>query len=367
MSWKRCGRLGGGVIASLGAVLAVVLLSPQAAFAAAPNDPLYAKQWGLQQIHAEQAWTKSTGSGVVIAVVDSGVDLSHPDLQGKLVPGATFAGCPDPGPYPCGNGDWKGVDGIGQRADRHGTHVAGIAAAATGNGVGVAGVARDAKIMPVKVLEDGGGFDSDIAAGIYYAVDHGAKVVNLSLGGDPTDLAFKITGDFKVMDDAIQYAYSHGVLTVVAAGNENSPFCYAFAWQAGVMCVVATDRNEQHASYSNFGVNDTQKAVAAPGGAGLATQQVPLCDEDIWSAVPAGTEGFCGNSGFNPLAGTSMATPHVSGVAALLYAQGRSLNNIIATLDQTARTPGTGARGVWTPDYGWGIVDAQAAVNAPMG
>ena len=111
------------------------------------NDPLYDQQYGPQQVRAEQAWNTSTGKGAVIAVVDSGVALSHPDLKGKLVRGATFVDCA----ASCGNGNWKGPDGEGDAPDTHGTHVSGIAAAATGNGVGIAGVARAAKIMPIKV------------------------------------------------------------------------------------------------------------------------------------------------------------------------------------------------------------------------
>ena len=126
------------------AALSAVALTASPALAAAPNDPLYAKQYGPQQVHAEQAWATSTGAGAVIAVVDTGVDLGHADLQGKLVSGATFIGC-NPS---CGNGDWKGPDGVAQPSDNHGTHVSGIAAAATNNGIGIAGVAPDASIMP---------------------------------------------------------------------------------------------------------------------------------------------------------------------------------------------------------------------------
>src|SRR3712207_6263836 len=158
-------------------VLAASVLAP----ANASNDPLWDRQWGPQQVRADQAWATSTGAGTVIAVVDSGVDLSHPDLQGKLVAGTTTIGCAK-GQTTCGNGDWKGVDGVGQANDTHGTHVAGIAAAATNNGIGIAGVAPDAKIMPVKVLEDGSGDSGAISAGIVWAADHGADVINLSLG-----------------------------------------------------------------------------------------------------------------------------------------------------------------------------------------
>lgn len=325
---------------------------------AAVNDPLYGKQWGPKQIGAERAWPTSTGSGVVIAVVDTGVDLGHPDLASKLVPGATFIAC---GPRPCGNGDWRGPDGKADPQDVHGTHVAGIAAAATGNGVGIAGVAPGAKIMPIKVLEQGSGSFADIAAGIRYAADHGAKVVNLSLGALPGAQALTITGLIVDVTKAIAYAGSKGVAVIAAAGNEAAPLCDTPAWESGAMCVVATDRNELKAWYSNLGMKLDLKAVAAPGGAGLVS-----CNDDVWSTVPRGTgSAGCGQSSYDAFAGTSMAAPHVAGVAALLVAQGRSLANVYSVLMSTARTPASLARGVYTPAYGWGIVDAQAAVAAP--
>ncbi|MFG2053140.1 S8 family peptidase [Micromonospora sp. NPDC048930] len=350
MSFARL--LGGAAVAT--ALVAVAATPAQAAV----NDPLYDKQWGLRQIHAEQAWATSRGAGVVIAVVDTGVDLNHPDLQAKLVPGATFVDC---GTASCGNGDWRGPDGVPDDGDEHGTHVAGIAAAATGNGVGVAGVAPDAKIMPVKVLEAGSGSFADIAAGIRYAVDHGAKVVNLSLGALPGSQALTLTGLESDATEAIAYAQAKGVAVIAAAGNETAPLCDTPSWEAGALCVTATDRNEVKAWYSNLGVKTDLKAVAAPGGAGLVN-----CDDDVWSSVPVGSgSAACGQGDYDAYAGTSMATPAVSGVAALLFAQGRSLDNVYSVLMSTARTPVTGLRGVYSPLYGWGIVDAQAAVAAP--
>ncbi|WP_217634879.1 S8 family serine peptidase [Micromonospora pattaloongensis] len=124
---------------------------------------------------------------------------------------------------------------------------------------------------------------------------------------------------------------------------------------------MATDRNELKAWYSNLGAKLDLKAVAAPGGAGLVS-----CDDDIWSVVPRGSGAAgCGQSDYDALAGTSMAAPQVAGVAALLFAQGRSLDNVYSVLMSTARTPAGVLRGVYTPAYGWGIVDAGAAVAAP--
>lgn len=331
--------------------------------AASTGDPLAARQWGLDQLRAPQAWATSRGAGVVIAVVDTGVDLTQPDLAGKLVAGATFT-CTGR-PAPCGNGDWKGPDGVGQPSDVHGTHVAGIAAAATGNGIGVAGVAPDAKIMPVKVLENGSGTTAGIAAGVRWAVDHGAKVVNLSLGSLPGTQALSITGLMTDTRNAVAYARSRGAVVVAAAGNEfQVPLCDLPAFETGALCVTATDRREAPASYSNGGLKPDLLAVAAPGGSSL-----PVCGEDIVSTVPVGTSTSgpaCGyGRNYDELAGTSMATPQVAGVAALLAAQGRTATQILSVLTSTSRQPVTGLRGVFTSSYGWGIVDAAAAVSAP--
>ncbi|MGH3737033.1 MAG: S8 family serine peptidase [Micromonosporaceae bacterium] len=325
---------------------------------AATNDPLYDKQWGLQQINAEQAWATSTGAGAVIAVLDTGLDLNHPEFSGKLVPGATFT-CPK-GAVPCGNGDWKGPDGVGNDSDTHGTHVAGIAAAAAGNGAGIAGVAPNAKIMPVKVLEAGSGSYEEIANGIRWATDHGADVINMSLGGLAGTQVLPILGIETAMAEAIAYAVSQGTAVVSAAGNTSTPLCSDPAFTNDAICVTATDRNELKSWYSEFGVKPDLKVVAAPGGAGLVS-----CDDDVWAPVPAGTgSDACGQADYDAYAGTSMATPHVAGVVALLAAQGRSLDDIYEVLLATARTPGGLVRGVYGPVYGYGIVDAAAAVAA---
>ncbi|MDP9443249.1 MAG: S8 family serine peptidase [Actinomycetota bacterium] len=353
-------RLPGTRATTLAAIGATALLAGTSlSAAAATNDTLRSKQWGLDQVHAEQAWPTSTGSGSVIAIVDTGVDLEHPDLKANLVSGATFTGC-GKGPRPCGNGDFRGPDGE-NNDDEHGTHVAGIAAAVTNNGVGVAGVAPNADIMPVKVLEDGSGSYGDIADGVRWAADHGADVINLSLGALPGGQAFPITGLETDLADALAYARAKGVLSVAAAGNSATPLCSDPAFTDDVICVAATDRNEAKTWYSELPVKPDLKAVAAPGGAGLLA-----CDDDIWSTVPSGTGSrFCGQADYDAYAGTSMATPHVAGVAGLLYAQGRGVDNVESTLLTTSRQPVTGARGVYTPAFGYGIVDAQAAVAAP--
>ena len=344
---------------------AAAALALGAAPAAATNDTYYGLQWGPQQVRAEQAWSTSTGAGQTIAIVDSGIDLDHPDLAGKIVGGATFV-CKGAGP--CGNGDWQsGADnGSGHP---HGTHVAGIAAAVTNNSTGIAGVAPDAKLLAVKVLDaEGSGAFDQIAAGIRWSADNGADVINLSLGALPGVQALTVTGLLPDTQDAIAYARSKGVVVVAAAGNESAPLCGTPAFDEGALCVSATDRNEAKAWYSNLAVKADRQgrvdAVSAPGGQGLVS-----CREDIISTVPAAAEGVCtgivGTPGYDFYAGTSMASPHVAGVAALLTAQGRTDDQVVDVLKATARKPKTAIRGVYDPVYGYGIVDAAAAVAAP--
>ncbi len=322
------------------------------------NDPLRPQQYGLDQVHAEQAWSSTRGAGAVVAVVDTGVDLGHPDLKANLVRGATFT-CGSQ-PAPCGNGDFRGPDGV-NNADEHGTHVAGIVAAVANNGVGVAGVAPSAKVMPVKVLEDGSGSFKDIAAGIRWSANHGADVINLSLGALPGVQALTLTGLESSVTKAVAYANSQGVAVVAAAGNSATALCNTPAFEPGAICVASTDRNEVKSWFSELPNKADLKAVSAPGGAGLL-----FCRDDIVSTVPRGTgSAVCGQRNYDYYAGTSMATPHVAGVAALLFSQGRSLANVEDALLDTSRQPLTTVRGVYSPVYGWGIVDAAAAVKHP--
>ena len=187
--------------------------------ALAPNDPLYAaQQYGPQLIQADRAWDTAQGAGVVIAVVDTGVDFGHPDLQGQLLAGG----------YDFVNNDGDPADDHG-----HGTHVSGIAAAVTNNGVGIAGIAPGAKILPVKVMNSSGsGASSALAEGIVYAADHGAQVINLSLGG---------AGYSQTVQDAVDHAWSRGAVVVAAAGNNNSSLPFYPAWYAHVIAVASID------------------------------------------------------------------------------------------------------------------------------
>jgi len=327
------------------------------------NDPCAGNQWGLTAIKAPQAWRVTRGAGVTVAVIDTGADFRHPDLRGRLLarPGSnmlknTASRCP----FQPAQAGARRSRGIARDDEGHGTHVAGTIAAATGNRAGVAGVAPATRVLPVKVLDrNGSGEDRDVARGICFAVRQGAKVISLSLGNDPVS-SIVIEGNGSDTDRAVSYAFGRGAAVIIAAGNESFPACDFPAAHAKALCVGAVDRRGLKASYSNFGV---AIGVVAPGGAGGL-----MCDdeEDIWSTIlPSHRQRQCGGGGYEPLAGTSMATPHVSAVAALVIARfGKRratpkfvYNRLKSTADDL------GLPGV-DPLYGYGRVDAQRAVGA---
>ncbi len=279
-----------------------------------PGDPLFSQQWHHARVRSTVAWDYSHGSGTVIAVVDTGVNCSHPDLKNNCIAGRDFV-----------NRDNDPSDDHG-----HGTHVAGIASAVTNNGIGVAGAGWSASIMPIKVLgSNGNGGHATIADGIVWAVDHGAHVLNMSLGGFYTSSTLR---------NAVSYAIGKGVVVVSAVGNDNtSNPTYPTAYP-GVIGVSATTQSDGRASFSNYG--DTVD-VAAPG-------------VGILSTVMSG--------GYQAWSGTSMAAPIVSGIAALLknQAPSRSPQQIEALLENSAQD--LGAPG-WDPLFGAGRVDAGRALE----
>ncbi len=329
-----------------------------------PNDALYPQQWSLSDatggIRAPAAWDKSTGGGVTIAVIDTGV-RPHADLVANLLPGYDFVTSPrmgadgggrDADASDPGDGAVAGACGAGSAASSsswHGTHVSGIAAAAGGNGVGLAGVAFAARILPLRALGRCGGYTSDVADAIVWAAGGSgtglplnntpAKVINLSLGGTG---ACDITSQ-----NAINAARAKGASVIVAAGNQNTNASGSSpANCSGVIAVAAVGKTGGKASYSNFGSN---VAVAAPGGdygAGLV------------STFNAGT-ATPGADSYVAYMGTSIATPMVSGVAALMLSANPKLtpDQIASMLKSSARTFPAACVAC-----GAGIVDADAAV-----
>ena len=290
----------------------------QAAFT--PNDPDFnLHQYAPQIVQADKAWDVTRGSPeIVVAVIDTGVDYMHPDLNGKVILGYDFV-----------NDDPDPMDDNG-----HGTHVAGIIGAVTNNGVGVAGIGYNTRVMAVKVLSaTGGGFYSTVARGITYAVDNGARVINLSLRG---------TVDSSILQDAVNYAWSKGVLVVAAAGNDGSNAPVYPAVYPHVLAVAATDWNDNYWSLSNYG---DFVDVSAPG--------VGIYSTD-WSG---------GAGPYASRSGTSMAAPHVAGVAALALAVNSDLTNAELEALLMDSVDDLGDAG-WDPYYGTGRVNAYKAVLA---
>ena len=277
--------------------------------ASAAGDPLRPQQWGLDMIEADAAHVTSTGSGAVVAVIDTGVDFSHEDLADRLVAGYDFV-----------SGDSTPEDQNG-----HGTHVTGIVAADAGNGKGIEGVAPTAKVMPIRVLdENGDGTTDDVTKGIDYAVAHHADVINLSLGGNVVSV---VAGDDPKFTAAIERAIGAGVVVVAAAGNDSLPICEQPSTQGKLLCVGSVDRRGMRSYFSSSG------DLMAPGGSNLGGS-----DEDILSTWNDG--------GYEAIAGTSQATPHVSGVAALLVSLGLHGRQVVDRIVSTVSPGGIGVPGI---------------------
>jgi thermitase len=332
----------------------------RAARAGWTNDACAARQWGLARIAAPQAWRRTRGGGVRVAVVDTGVDFRHPDLRPRLlaVRGSdltrnTAYRCP----YDRSRGGRRSravaVDDNG-----HGTHVAGIVAGRAGNAIGIAGVAPNATVVPVKVLKkDGTGTDATVARGICFAVARGARILNLSLGEDPLEQLL-VEGSGRLTARAIDYAYRKGRIVVVAGGNDSFPLCGFRSVREQALCVGAVDRNDLKATYSNFG---DITAVMAPGGTGPGLQ----CRDDgnIWSTIWPGSPDDCSHLGYQPLAGTSMAAPHVAATAALVVTRfGRRATPVFVYARLRSTADDLGLPG---PDalFGAGRINAARAVE----
>jgi serine protease len=287
----------------------------------APNDPQYSKQWHLHNIHAERAWEETRGRGVTVAIIDTGVS-KVPDLaKTEFVAGYDFV-----------NDKATADDDNG-----HGTHVAGTVAQSTNNNYGVAGIAYEAKLMPLKVLSSsGGGTISDIAEAIRFAADNKADIINMSLGGG---------GESQVMKDAIDYAYNKGVVIIAAAGNEGNSSASYPARYAHVIGVGATDAQGERAAFSNYGAGVD---ISAPGGGNGSKIWQEMIDPDTNTPIISGLEG------------TSMAAPHVAGVAALIKSTGITApDEIFAVLQQSVRKIEQDPQNY----YGAGHLDAAAAVK----
>ncbi|KEK23456.1 S8 family peptidase [Bacillus gaemokensis] len=276
-----------------------------------PNDPYFNSQYGLQKIQAPQAWdSQRSDPGVKVAIIDTGVQGSHPDLASKVIYGHDYV-----------DNDSQSDDGNG-----HGTHCAGIAGALTNNNVGIAGVAPQSSIYAVRVLDNQGSGTLDaVAQGIREAADSGAKVISLSLGASSGGTA---------LQQAVQYAWNKGAVIVAAAGNAGNTKPNYPAYYNEVISVASTDRSDRKSSFSNYG---NWVDVAAPGSSIYSTYK---------------------GSAYQTLSGTSMATPHVAGVAALLANQGYNNTEIRQIIETTSdKVSGTGT--YWKS----GRVNANKAVQ----
>jgi len=338
---------------------------------AVPNDEFYNLQWHYPQISLPQAWDITTGEpSVIVAVIDTGIVLDHPDMQGQLVAG--FDMISDPGIARDGDGiddnpDDPGDLGInGSTSTFHGTHVGGTVAARSNDGAGVAGVAWDVKIMPVRVLGVGGGTDFDIVQGIRYAAGlnssapappaQPADIINMSLGGPGISAAEQ---------SAINDARAAGVIVIAAAGNESSNADFSSpAGLDGVVTVSSVGLTRDLAPYSNFG---SSVEVAAPGGDLGTDADGDTYADGVLSAVGTDAGGFA----FEFSQGTSMAAPHVAGVAALMKSVNANLTPedfdqlLAGTHPQTniRITDDLGQSGK-DASFGHGLINAFDAVRA---
>jgi len=317
-------------------------------FSSFPDDVNYSQQWALPLINAPTAWNVANGSGVVVAVVDTGVDVTHCDLAANCVAG------------------WDILAKSASMTDTygHGTHVAGIIAAIANNTEGTAGLAYGAEIMPVRVAMGGTLTLNDGANGIIWAVAHGAKVINCSWGGD-------VPGGDPNLDAAVNYAHANNVLVVCAAGNSTELTRNAAPANCeNAMAVSATDPGDNLTVYSNFGVKTD---VTAPGGSGSTSalgilSTVPqtsfLHQYEGIATISAGGSGPCSGNLDMVLSGTSMASPHVAALAAMLFQLHPTWlpEEVKQTIRHSVKQLGNDAANGFDSHYGYGRINAAAAV-----
>ena len=310
------------------ALTCVIAFNPTQTFAAVTNDPLIDKQWGLLAIGAPSVWSITRGVGVTVAVIDSGSG-PHPDLSANLDTGRTII---------------KAIESVGMvdvdEKIGHGTHVAGIIAAVADNAIGGAGVAPQARILPIRTLaSDGSGRVDDVSKAVRFAVDSGAKVINLSLGRN---------SDYDDPTNAIQYAVDRNVLVVAAAGNDGADSAPKFpAANDLTLAVTAVGRNN---SVASFGQRGEYIDLSAPG-VSILSSAVGVYNDKL---CPTSTPLFCESSG------TSMAAAFVSGAAALLFAAQPSITaaQVRDVLQRTATDIGAPGRDT---TFGFGVVNLVAA------
>lgn len=306
------------------------------------DDPLYQFQWHFEQIHVEDAWNQANGAGVVVAVIDTGVafaDSSTGLRQVRDLSGTEFVR----------GYDFVSDDDQPHDEHGHGTHVAGTIAQTTNNGYGVAGIAPEAAIMPIRVLDASGrGSTADIAESIRWAADNGANVINMSLGGPLPS---------RIMQDAVAYAHRKGVTVIAAAGNSGWSMPSFPAAYPNVVAVSATQFDRDTTFYSNYG---RYIDIAAPGGNTQLDQNDDgrpdgVMQETLTRENPAAHE-------FALYMGTSMASPHVAGVAALIHQQGVTHPDRVEEVLQASST--RDVPNFTSEHYGAGLLDAGAATRA---